>query len=339
MKQKLAKAIGCLFFLAIGAFLTLRVAYALKPDQGHRDPFPGFYAEEKNSLDIVSIGGSNIRRYIDNPFLYELTGLTSYNVVESRMAVEAYPYLLKEIRKTQTPKLTIIGTRGYIRYHGEEGEEEREKNLRWTTDNMDFSLNRWAYINSYLDTLKQKLEMMFDIVTFHDNWQNVETIMPEYADNREKSPLKGWTVVKKVEKTKKLKTYEETPFPLLEGAKESLDKFLEVLKGEEGPFLFVLTPYHLGKKAYRRSLTVKETIKAAGFDILDFNEFYEELDLDPETEFYDKNHVNALGARKVTKFLADYLEEHYGIVPEHTEEQKQEWEAAVQLEHEIMGLS
>ena len=55
------------------------------------------------------------------------------------------------------------------------------------------------------------------------------------------------------------------------------------------------------------------------------NNVLDELNLDYSTDFYNSKHVNIAGAKKVTTYLAQYIEDNYGLQSKLTDEQKQSW--------------
>jgi hypothetical protein len=50
--------------------------------------------------------------------------------------------------------------------------------------------------------------------------------------------------------------------------------------------------------------------------MFDFNRMLDELEIDPETDFFDETHVNALGAKKISRFMAQWLDDNYDL-PDH----------------------
>ena len=57
---------------------------------------------------------------------------------------------------------------------------------------------------------------------------------------------------------------------------------------------------------------MRDIIESSGFELLNLNDYYDELQIDFQTDYYDYGgHVNALGSEKCTAFLEQYLLEHY----------------------------
>ena len=73
---------------------------------------------------------------------------------------------------------------------------------------------------------------------------------------------------------------------------------------------------------YGRYQTAKKLTEGCGAAYIDFNleEPLKEMGIDWEYDFYDPHHLNPIGARKTTKYLGDYLAEHYDIPQNQCEE-------------------
>ena len=62
-----------------------------------------------------------------------------------------------------------------------------------------------------------------------------------------------------------------------------------------------------------KQLQLDEYIASKGYDYLNMNNVLDELNLDYSTDFYNSKHVNIAGAKKVTTYLAQYIEDNYGL--------------------------
>lgn len=89
--------------------------------------------------------------------------------------------------------------------------------------------------------------------------------------------------------------------------------------------LLVATPYYPSKGQASKQLQLDEYIASKGYDYLNMNNVLDELNLDYSTDFYNSKHVNIAGAKKVTTYLAQYIEDNYGLQSKLTDEQKQSW--------------
>ena len=74
--------------------------------------------------------------------------------------------------------------------------------------------------------------------------------------------------------------------------------------------LFVVDPYSETEQHKMIYNYLEQEITQYGFGFLDANDYIEEMNMDYATDFYNKDHVNILGAEKYKKdCLTDYLQQ------------------------------
>lgn len=318
-------------FFAIGFLLFGAFSYILRPVDPvfFREKFTGFYGEEKDSLNVISIGGSSVYRYINSPRLWENYGITSYNLSTPGQSIYVIENLMEEALKTQSPDLFIIETRKFVRTADGDAPENR---LRLVTDNMKFSLNRLDLINNTVPDLKDRVSYYFDIINYHSNWEHISREAISYAGNETKAFMKGWSNVSAHQAIKK-KDYSrlmETA-PISQEAEKALISLLEYCRGKNLPVLFVAMPYEITKRHTRKNNYMAPIIESYGYTFLDCNNYYDEIGLDFSSDFYNTYHTNAKGALKCTDFIGNYITEHFNMKPVNQPKVKEEWEKASML--------
>ncbi len=106
-KEFLQAAVFVLLFLAI----LLPVSYMVRTNGEVKDRFAGFYAEKKDSLDVVMIGSSPVFPYYAAPKLWGEAGIAMYPLSTNVQRPAAMRYLMEEAEKTQSPALYIFEDR------------------------------------------------------------------------------------------------------------------------------------------------------------------------------------------------------------------------------------
>lgn len=94
--------------------------------------------------------------------------------------------------------------------------------------------------------------------------------------------------------------------------------------------LFVVSPYVVSAGDEMMFRSMADLIEEYGFDYLDTNLYYEEMELNFSKDFYNDYHVNPYGAEKFTCFLSKYLADHYHIKDRRWEKGLEKWEQEVQ---------
>lgn len=324
--NKLKRILGTVAFLGIGLLLFVAVSYLLRPAEVdfYRSDMTGFYGEKDNSLDVVVFGSSAANRYLNNPVLWEETNLTSYDLTTAGQSCFLLEQFIDEVEKTQSPQLYVIETRRFIRSKNKEANSEK---FGFVIDNMKYSVNRIKMINHMVDSWSERVNYYFDIIAYHDSWENFSYENLRYISNDYDNPTKGWENIPNIKKTSapKMVSQDSKPKAIADESEEALRSLLKKCKEENIPVLFVATPYKIGKSDQRKNLYIKQIIEEAGFHFLDCNQYIDEIGLDFSVDFYNPNHVNMWGSDKVTRFIGNYIQDNYQLSTEHEEDVTEDW--------------
>ena len=162
--KSIGRLVRAVVFLALALFLIIcsnnvlrQVKYRLQ-----KGAFPSFYAQEKNSIDIVTIGSSADYRYIDTPMLYELFGYTSYNLATAQQPTSVTRFIMNEAEKSQNPSLFIVEAREFVHLP----ESKQETAVYCVSDSMDLSLNKWLMLCRGYASWEDRLNGFFDITVY-----------------------------------------------------------------------------------------------------------------------------------------------------------------------------
>ena len=206
---------------------------------------------------------------------------------------------------------------------------EYSKRYPLVHDNMNYSWNRIELINRLLDTWQERINAYFDIIVYHNNWENLTLDNFRYIVNKKEDSLKGWRNIKTIKNIKEpvIDSGEEM-LPISEDAEQALIQFMEKCKKENIPVLFVATPWRIKKENQKKNRYFEALVEEYDFPFLDCNQYIEEIGLDFSKDFYNFNHTNMLGAEKVTKFIGNYIQENYQFSVSHSEEVIESWNKA-----------
>ena len=91
-----------LFFIIFGVLSYTQVRF-----DHNNIRIEGFYREEKNSIDVVFIGASEVYSDYSPVYAYEKFGYTSYNYAVEDNPLPLYKWELDEIYAHQNPKVII----------------------------------------------------------------------------------------------------------------------------------------------------------------------------------------------------------------------------------------
>ena len=328
-----------IIFILIFIWLTISLTYILRTNGDEKDRFTGFYSEPDNTIDAVIIGSSPVYPGYATPKLWGETGIAMYPLSTNMQRPVAGYYLVKEALKTQSPQLFIFEMRMYTAK--EDDMLNTIGHTRSVTDNLKYSWNRIETINAMVGDSEKFTEdrytYYFDIFKYHSNWRTlflwsqIRDITYEYPDD-----LKGYVIKDNVGPTEYLDVSDITEStPIEETQEEYLYKLLDYLKEIDQDALFIVTPYTAdGTDKQAQYNYIKEIVESYGYNFLNMNDadVASEIALDYGTDFADYgNHLNAVGAAKVTEYLGEYLLENYNFEDKRGNSEYSSWDEAYEL--------
>ncbi len=285
----------------------------------------GFYMEPENSLDVALIGPSEFYADYSATQAWKEYGYTSYSLAVAGVPGNLYKSMLKEVQKRQSPKLVVFEINGFI-----QGDKyfNRQGQMHSWLDNIPWSENKLETIKEVVPK-EDQYSYFCKIATYHDNWKKLSDCancmaVKAHMDLNGYSYTKGFGTYTKcsddIEKNKEKKV------KYTNLAQDYLTDLLQYCKdsGLEN-VLFVRFPH--GRKIENPEVMdqLQNLITAYGYDFVNLNDNYEELGIDPKTDFYNAEHLNVEGMQKMTHYFGNYLCSNYDIKGDHSQEQVAYW--------------
>lgn len=333
-QKKRSEMLQGIVFIVLFLLLLCPVSYIVRINGDVKDRFAGFYAEKKDSLDIVMIGSSPVFPYYAAPKLWGETGIAMYPLSTNVQRPAAMRYLVEEAEKRQSPQLYIFEMRMFTME--EQGLMDNMAYTRGVTDNLRYSPLRIRAIQGLVpkEDEEGRLSYYFDIMKYHTNWKMLavssEWVNMFYCSNH---PLKGYTFRDEVG---------PQPMPSCGGAEgikpippeqeEYLKDLLLFLEKGNKQALFLVSPYGESLEEQQMFNYMKEITASYGYPFLNMNDHYEEIGIIFEEDFADYgSHTNAVGAEKCTAFLEAYLKADYSFQDHRGEVAYASWDKAYTL--------
>ena len=318
------------FIISFGA-VFVPLSYSLRPlteeNKETRDRAVGFYAEPDDSLDVVVLGSSSMFRYINNLELWENEGLTSYNFAFPGCSIFYMEELIDEVHKTQNSEVILVDAR---RFQLTKTKKINAVNMQRVYHNIKYSANRCRLKNKSYSDWGDRVTHYFDIIIYHENWEKFTFDNLSYMTNEKVHEWKGFNLINVVTPIDAIDVSNvKGKKAIIKASENALRSLLEKCQKENIQIVFVATPFEVSKTQQRKSNYVRDIVEEYGFDYLDMNVDVDRLGLDYNNDFYDKRHVNVFGSEKVTKYIGDYLVEHYDFDKEHEEEVVESWNAVL----------
>ena len=257
-----------------------------------------YILEPENSVDVVCVGNSDIRSGFVPTELWEKYGYTSVVSSFTRQSISDSQRALKEICKSQKPKLVILEIDSL--YDGR-GPEDVINPHDTTPDNFFDSLKP--------DDFDNKISRDYSVFTFHNILQDRQ------RRSRRKQYAHGYLFcedIRKVEYRDYMTKTDEIDIPIYSNSQQ-LRTFVKYCKKNDLPVLLLEVP-SLSSWSYARHNAVQNLSDELGVEFLDLNLLYDEVGIDMRNCFRDDgNHLNYFGASAVTDYIGDYIGKNYGI--------------------------
>ena len=339
MKRYLLRAVKLLCFaLAVALCVGVLQENLLCHADHNRQRVKGFYEEDKQSLDVVYMGASEVYSDIAPGYAYERDGVTSYIFATQANSILNYKSQLKNVLSRQDPSMIVIELNGAV--YGDEEEVTKEANLHNYGDNVPLDITKLEWVAQNIRD--NKAEYLFPIIKYHGVWTDLSADQ-KYRRTIRNDQIRGYNYLKgmlnwpivfrspKPSLNSKLAVSADQKAPITGIEETALRELLAYCRDQKlENVVFARFPHIVTEKTferYKRSNTVADIVAEYGFDYLNFERDVALTGLDEEKDYYNDDHLNIYGQQKFTAYLTDYLKEHYALAP-HTlsDAQKEEWE-------------
>lgn len=312
-------------------FLILRsLSYVMRTNGDSKDRFAGFYAEEKDSIDVMMFGASTVGASICAPYMWHEYGFTAYPLSSNAQRTTAIKYMIEESLRYQKPSLLVIELRTFVGDFEEMAEDEGH--VREVVDNMKYSFHRIKTINAVADHFEDKWPFYIDIMKYHSN-VGMFTLKGEWKkiNNATEDINKGFVIHDMAElyrKESRPEYIDSSRKAIPQEQEEVLVELMDYLDELGIDVLFLVTP-RVDNDDYQAMMNYTgDLIKARGFDFLDMNYCYDEMDFDFREDMYDGAHTSLWGAVKCSRLLGKYIVDNYDMNSTHSNETVEEWNNA-----------
>lgn len=299
----------------------------------------GFYREERNTIDVVFIGASEVYSDYSPVYAYAKYGFTSYNFAVEDNPLSLYKWELDEVCAHQNPKLVVIElTAATSDRDSAKKPNVFDASLRKISDSVPTSLSKCSLVNDYGKNNNWE-SYFFPPVMYHGSIPKIGLAKEIIGFQiRGYSYLKGAVTHTNSIDCKNEELYkingDDTQQPTSKNQEKILLELLEHCKTKNYNVLFTRFPHRVeSKEKYRRYCEgnfIADVVKEYGFDYLDCEHVLETIGVDRIEDFADGEHLRADGSKQFTEYIGKVLTEQYGITQTNLNiENKQRWDKCV----------
>lgn len=339
MKKTLYVVSFILAFILI--FAVLQPVFIHKDDSGVS--IRQFYNEPEDSLDVLIVGKSNVRTSVLPPVLWEEAGITSYNLSSNGMNTSAQYYLFRDALRFQSPKVVIIES-DYLFEEVQFDSDSDEERYRQTLDNMPWSRVKLesvldivsksemqTFISYVFPLLRYHSKRSFDAIDFDRSYKNIRNLN-----------MGAW----EADDTTVFEQTPVTPFYVTNTAPATYDEYLvkiiDLCKDLKAEIILLSTPNcNEERLSIERHTALQDFAEQHGVTFIDLNNpelFHTSIGLNFANDFFDSDHVNIRGGRKVSRYLAHYLSETLNLQDYRNAPYDPHWDDVVDAHYERYEL-
>lgn len=284
----------------------------------------GFYNEPENEFDVMFFGSSNTYCSFNPLVLYDKTGIKSYVFATQQQPVWATYAYMTDALKTQKPQLLVMDVLMFSK-----SEEYYDDGVNYSfMDDMPLSANkiRLAAVSA---PKGERIRLLINFIKYHSRWS--ELTEDDYTFKRSETGdyLKGYTLLDDVFPGGELPAENVgKTAPLAEKEIYWFKKIAELAKKNDIPLFLVKTPSNATEEEQALFNSVKELADEYELKYVNYNELYEEIGLDIQKDFYDKSHLNYVGAEKFTEYFTDDMLSEFSVTPS-ASQSDEEWNTDV----------
>ncbi|MGN0335163.1 MAG: hypothetical protein ACI4DV_05805 [Lachnospiraceae bacterium] len=276
----------------------------------------GFYAEEKNSLDFIFIGSSQLFTSVTPAVLWSEFGITSYDFAANEQTFELSYTYIQEALKYQRPKAVILEISYCL-----EPNYAREGVKRINLDPLRWGLPK---LQAILETVGpgERFSYLFELSKYHDTWADLDQTSMEYLLSDKHNPYKGYTPSDESEpdgvplKEEIAAISERKPLP--EIPMEYLQKMIDYTKEQGVDLLLLKTPNgNAENQPYYN--TVEDLAAEQNIPFLNLN-----------SEMGGEKHNNVCYADDITVRIGEWLTGLYEVEDKRGQEAYAQWDEDAQ---------
>lgn len=303
--------------LATGLFVYLNLVVDYKGTPQTRGSVEAFYDLEEDIVDVMYIGTSATSRLYINPVGYHDYGIASYSFGINSSPIFFYDDLIREVLKTQNPKLFVIELR--------EATKEKPVQLALTLDSISpFSTERPFMVwDAFMNDGKSRSRMsytdyLFPIARYHERLVQGLVEPEEFLlQGVQKNTTQGFRLsrVTVTQSPQKCGKFSDKVGKLSESRTKQLNELLDFCDTLDADVLFVMSPFSVDSKRMGQLNAIAKLVQDRGYSVLNCNnsQICEDMGITWETDFYNRNHTNYLGAQKYTDYFSRYLKSNYDL--------------------------
>lgn len=316
------KAIRCIAFLIVLALsinVTYKVLFWKDTSGGYISSTQQLYATEENLMDVVFLGSSHCYCGITPDVLWGNYGISAFNMTTSGQDKKSTEHMLKELLKTQSPKVVCVELWGLtFDEHAVQGNVYRNMMA------MKLSRNSIELVKAYVDK-EEQMDYILRWPIVHTRYKELDKydfVTYEYSEFGRGMPMSyspGWSEFPGASLIDELGE-------LTDSNREWLENLYQLSIEEEFELILFMAPSGVDEEQQKQVNAAKAFALENGITFFDFNRLVNELQIDYSQDFVDMTHLNGWGAEKLTMYFGAFFDANYELEDHRGEDAYYQWE-------------
>ena len=303
-------------FACVAVLLLSYANYVLTPKHDYGIcSMMNLYRQPKDSIDVLAVGTSLAYSGINTNVLWQEYGIAAYNLCSAEQPFWVSYYTIREVLKTQHPKLILLDAKPAI--------YTRDYSRRGRTILSTFGIrgleNRIGAILACVEKPQDAVSYILGLPEVHSNYAKLEAadfVLPPDNGGRGES-WKGYIETDAVEKHQKPSlVYNAVRRNMNEREEEYARKIFELARQENIPLLLIglPNPDYANDHMYYNSLW--SVAAEYGFSGINYNDPSLRFGLRYSSDFADWQHLNVKGSMTFSHRLGEDLQAMFDL-PDH----------------------
>lgn len=257
--------------------------------------------EPADTIDVLVVGDSESYTTVSPMEIWNKEGIPFYVGGQTGQKIQESYYMLKKALRTQKPKVVVLETNVMFRPQ--------------------------SVVRGCKEILAQTMLYYFPVFRLHNCWKEwitgkdkgSQTFYKGFVVRDVVEAYTGGSYMKKTGKTEKMS----------KTVKFTMDQIVRLCQQNDIP-LFLYSAPSPKNYSFRKHNTIMKYAKENGLKYLDLNMKTKELGIDWSEDSLDNgDHLNILGAVKVSDYLGRYLKKEYDLKDRRKEQNYRSWNEAL----------
>ena len=270
-------------------------------------------------IDVVVFGSSHAACTVNNGILWNDKGIASFTFTAGSQAGDGTAFFVKEAIAKNKPKVALVET--YLLL----GDGYDLAAFYRTALTTKFS---GRYVDYAMDVAKKN---ELDRETFEDMLLRLPVVHSRYKELEEgdfsasEEYIRGYRGSDDICPLDPIGLTDERT-ELSADALEAVDSIIRVCHDNGVELVFFAAPHQASHEDQMIQNALHDYVEEKGCKYLDFIQNYQEYDIDFRMDFRDGGHLNDRGAEKVTRAIAEFLENEYSLPDRRGQEGYELWD-------------